>query len=168
MIMIGLILVCSNAMAEPCGYGISFGYGSGNNKIDIYRVGIKKDFSARWFETNLGSASGYFELSYNRWEYDSDDIDAVAFSPVFTYAFGDPADWVRPYVEGGVGLAYLDEYRINQRNLSTHFQFENRIGIGARISFVDVNVRYMHYSNASIKGPNDGIDIWLFTTAIQF
>ena len=54
------------------------------------------------------------------------------------------------------------------RILSTNFQFEDRIGAGVRIGFLDVNFRYMHYSNASIKDPNHGIDIFIFTTAVQF
>lgn len=166
--IISLILFYSIAMAESSGYGMSFGYGVGNSKIDIYRVGIKKDFSSKWFETENGYFSGYFELSLNHWEVDNDAINGVAFSPVFAYYFGDKADFVRPYIEGGIGIAYIDEYHIADRNLSTNFQFEDRIGVGARIGFFDLNFRYMHYSNASIVGPNDGIDIWIFTTAIQF
>ncbi|WP_442875396.1 acyloxyacyl hydrolase [Desulfobacula sp.] len=32
----------------------------------------------------------------------------------------------------------------------------------------DLSFRYMHYSNASIKSPNHGINVWILTTAIQF
>ncbi|MBC2703823.1 MAG: acyloxyacyl hydrolase [Desulfobacula sp.] len=39
---------------------------------------------------------------------------------------------------------------------------------GTRKGFFDLNFRYMHYSNASIKGLDHGIDIWIFTTSIQF
>ncbi len=163
------VLLSSNAMAADfSGYGLSFGYGEADPDIDIYRVGVKKDFSAKWFQTDFGYLSGYFELSYNRWEYENEDINGVALSPVFVYYFGDKSNKIRPYIEGGIGVTYIDEYYIADRNLSTNFQFEDRIGAGVRIGFVDLNFRYMHYSNASIKGPNNGIDILMFTTAIQF
>lgn len=168
LVLAAVLLISSAAMAEPSGYGLSFGYGEADPDIDIYRVGIKKDFSSKWFKTDIGYLSGYFELSYNHWEWNSQDIDAVAFSPVFAYYFGDESNTIKPYIEGGIGGAYLDEYRIADRNLSSNLQFEDRIGAGVRIGFVDFNFRYMHYSNASIEDPNHGIDILMFTTAIQF
>ncbi len=168
LLIAGFVLFYNCAMAESTGYGISFGYGEADPDIDIYRLGIKKDFPSKWFKTDIGYLSGYFELSYNHWEWNDQEIDGVAFSPVFTYYFGDEKNFIRPYIEGGIGLAYVDDYYIADRNLSTNFQFEDRIGIGARVGFLDLNFRYMHYSNASIKDPNDGINIWIFTTAIQF
>lgn len=168
LIVIVLTMFTSSAMAQSSGWGVSFGYGEADPDIDIYRVGIKKDFRAKWFETSVGHLSGYFELSYNRWEHDTGEVNGYAFSPVFAYYFGKESNFIRPYIEGGIGVTYIDEYRIADRNLSTNFQFEDRIGVGARIGFFDINARYMHYSNASIKSPNHGIDIWILTTAIQF
>lgn len=163
-----LALVYGNAMAGASGYGLSFGYGEADTDIDIYRIGVKKDFPAKWFKTDIGYLSGYFELSYNRWESDNGDTNGVALSPVFVYYFGNGSNKIKPYIEGGIGVAYIDEYHIAGRNLATNFQFEDRIGAGVRIGFVDLNFRYMHYSNASTKSPNDGIDILMVTTAIQF
>ncbi|MFH2061338.1 MAG: acyloxyacyl hydrolase [Pseudomonadota bacterium] len=168
LLVAGLALIYSSAMAESSGYGLSFGYGEADPDIDIYRVGLKKDFTAKWFKTDFGYVSGYFELSYNYWEWNSQDINGVALSPVFAYFFGDESNLIRPYIEGGIGVAYLDEYFIADRNLSSNLQFEDRIGAGVRIGFIDLNFRYMHYSNASLKAPNHGIDILMFTTAIQF
>lgn len=168
VLILGLILLGSSAMAESSGYGISFGYGEADPEIDIYRVGLKKDFPARWFETRVGYLSGYFELSYNHWEYNDQDINGVALSPVFVYFFGKESNLVKPYIEGGIGAAYLNDYFIADRDLSTNLQFEDRIGAGVRIGFFDLNFRYMHYSNASIKQPNHGIDILMMTTSIQF
>lgn len=165
----GSIKLKDRAAAGPYGYGISFGYGEADPDINIYRVGLKKFFLLNWLKTNAGQLSGYFELSFNHWEHNNNDyINSVSFSPVFAYFFGDESNLIRPYIEGGIGLAYIDEYHISDRNLSTNFQFEDRIGIGVRIRFFDLNFRYMHYSNCSIKDPNNGIDNFIFTTAIQF
>ena len=168
LLVVGLMLFYNAASAGSDGFGVSFGYGVSNDDIDIYRLGVKKDFSSRWFESGTGYLSGFFELSYNRWDDDNDEINAVAFSPVFAYYFGKDTDFIRPYVAGGIGAALLDDYRIHNRNLSSHYQFEDRIGLGARMGIFDVNFSYFHYSNAGLKSPNDGIDIWLFTGAIRF
>jgi lipid A 3-O-deacylase len=168
LLVLSLFMFYNTAIAGSSGYGISFGYGEADPNIDIYRLGIKKDFTSKWFESSFGYASGYFELSYNHWEHNNGDINGIALSPVFAYYFGDESNVVQPYIEGGIGIAYIDEYFIADRNLSTNFQFEDRIGIGARIGFFDLNFRYMHYSNASIRQPNHGIDILMFTTSIHF
>jgi len=166
--MVGLMLFCTNAIAASDGLGLSLGYGVGKEDIDIYRLGFKKDYSSIWLESGTGYLSGFFELSYNHWGYRSDEINGLAFSPVFAYFFGKDNDFTRPYIAGGIGIALIDEYHIHNKNLSSHFQFESRIGLGTRIGFFDMNVSYFHYSNAGIKTPNDGIDMWLFSGAIQF
>ncbi|MEN8212570.1 MAG: acyloxyacyl hydrolase [Thermodesulfobacteriota bacterium] len=168
LLVLSLVLLSNIAMAESSGYGISFGYGAADSNIDIYRLGIKKDFTSKWFESNLGYFSGYFELSYNHLEHNNGDINAVVLSPVFVYYFGSESNTIRPYIKGGIGVAYLDEYHIADRNLSTNLQFENKIGVGTKIGLFGLNFLYIHYSNASIKEPNDGIDIWMFTTSIDF
>lgn len=171
-VVILLFLMCGTTMAEPSGFGIALGYGRANGKAnletDIYRAGLKKDFTAKWLEHGCGYFSGYFELSYNRWECKGQYINAVGISPVFAYHFGNQSNAIIPYIEAGIGIAYLDEYRIAYRNLGSHWQFEDRVGLGARIGFVDLNLRYLHYSNANLESPNDGIDILMFTVAFQF
>ncbi|MCG8550122.1 MAG: acyloxyacyl hydrolase [Desulfobacterales bacterium] len=150
------------------GYGVSLGYGQSNDNIDVYRAGLLKQWDVKWFESKIGYIDGYFELSYSRWENGGDDVNAAALSPVFQYVFhtGNAA-WY-PYIEAGIGVAYLDDYTINNRDLSSNFLFEDRIGVGVRIKNIDINFRYMHYSNAGLKEPNDGIDILLGTLAWYF
>ena len=160
------LFAASNAMAGP--YGVTLGYGEGNNGIEIYRFGVTRDFQVQWFENETGFLSGYFELSYNHWTKGGDDVNGVALSPVFAYYFNAGDQTVRPYVEAGIGVAYIDETRINGRNMSSNFQFEDRIGAGIKIKALDLNLRYMHYSNAGIEAPNDGIDIIMGTLGWSF
>ncbi|MBP8830003.1 MAG: acyloxyacyl hydrolase [Desulfobacter sp.] len=149
-------------------WGVSLGYGQSIDHIDIYRAGFLKQLNAKWIESKTGYARGYFELSYNRWESGREDVNAVAFSPVFQYVFyAGNATWY-PYIEAGVGVACLDDYTINDRNLSSNLLFEDRAGAGIRIKNVDISLRYMHYSNARLKEPNDGIDILIGTLAWYF
>jgi lipid A 3-O-deacylase len=104
---VALILFSGLAVAEEqTGYGVSFGYGmTALDSVDIYRIGLKKDFKAKWFEKESGYLSGYFELSYNRWEHESNDINAFALSPVFAYYFINADKYVTPYIEFGIGGA---------------------------------------------------------------
>jgi len=150
------------------GWGVSLGYGQSSDQIDIYRAGLLKQWHVKWLENQTGYVRGYFELSYNRWAYGRDDVNAIAFSPVFQYVFhtGNAA-WY-PYIEAGFGASCLDNYTISGRNLSSNLQFEDRVGAGIRIRNVDVSFRYMHYSNADLKMPNDGIDILIGTLAWFF
>jgi lipid A 3-O-deacylase len=158
----------STAMAETPGYRAFAGYGQGQDHIDIFRLGGQKPFSSQWFESSLGTLSGYFELSLNRWEHSGKKIHGIAFSPVFVYYFNTGSSSVIPYVEAGIGAAYLDDYRIGGRNLSSNLQFEDRISIGAMILRMDIKLGFLHYSNAGLKSPNDGIDIWMGTVAWRF
>lgn len=55
--------------------------------------------------------------------------------------------------------------------MSTHFLFEDRIGFGIEIgteSKHDLNFKYLHYSNADIKKPNQGTDIFMFSYIYSF
>jgi lipid A 3-O-deacylase len=115
--------------------------------------------------------SGYHEISLNYWEHGDESIKLAAYSPVFTYVFAGPAKFISPYFEGGIGVSWLSDKMISGRDLSTYFQFEDRIGIGLKIGRQlrhDLNVKYVHYSNASIKQPNDGIDSFMISYNLYF
>lgn len=145
---------------------ISLGIGKSRDSINIYRVGFQQEFGSNWFESKTGHLSGHHEASLNCWEHERESIQQVAYSPVFGYSFNGLSSSVMPYLEAGIGIGFLSKKTINGRDLSTHFQFEDRIGIGVKIGKQnrhDLSFRYMHYSNASIKQPNDGIDIFIFS-----
>ncbi|MGB7061423.1 MAG: acyloxyacyl hydrolase [Candidatus Zixiibacteriota bacterium] len=151
--------------------GISLGMGTARGSIDIFHVGFQKQFGKSWFESRVGCLSGYHEMSLNSLEHREESIRQIAYSPVFTYSFAGPTEIVSPYIEGGIGISLLSDKMISGRDLSTYFQFEDRIGVGLRIGRThihDLNVRYMHYSNASIKQPNDGIDMLMISYSCYF
>nr|WP_321398510.1 acyloxyacyl hydrolase [uncultured Desulfobacter sp.] len=158
----------AQGILDTGGWGISLGYGESSDDIDIYRAGLLKQWGVTWFDSNAGHVDGYFELSYNRWEHGGDEVNAVALSPVFQYVFHVKSDFWYPYIEGGIGVAYLDDYTINNRDLSSNLVFEDRIGAGVRIKNLDLSFRYMHYSNAGFEEPNDGIDILIGTLSWYF
>ena len=146
---------------------VTINYGQSKDNIDIYRLGVRRDFSTRWFESSVGYLSGYWEGSLNYWNGYGVDNFGVALSPVFAYYFN-LSDTLHPYLEGGIGASLFSETKMGPRDLSTHFLFEDRLGVGLRMGRWDFAFRYMHYSNASIKQPNDGIDIFIGSISYRF
>jgi lipid A 3-O-deacylase len=151
--------------------GVSLGYGRSKSSVNIYHLGIQRDFGINWFESKTGQMSGYHEASFNYWEHGSETAKQVAYSPVFTYEFTGFNPSVSPYLEGGIGGSYITKTEIGGRNMSTHFLFEDRIGFGIEIgteSKHDLNFKYLHYSNADLKNPNEGTDIFMFSYIYSF
>ena len=149
--------------------GATASYGESHHGIKIYRLGLRKDFDSKWAKSSIGYFSGYYELSFNYWKGKTNHNKTnygVALSPVFGYYF-DLGD-IKPYVEGGIGASLYRYTYIDNRNISSHFLFEDRIGAGVRVKNFDFNFRYMHYSNAGIVKPNSGIDIFIGSISYKF
>lgn len=76
---------------------------------------------------------------------------------------------IRPYLELGLGGSLFSSTTVATRNLSTRFQFTEWVGVGLEFArHVTVGWRYSHFSNASIKQPNDGIDIHQIVVGARF
>ena len=74
-----------------------------------------------------------------------------------------------PYAEVGFGLAALNHVGLGGKDYSTGFQFTERIGAGLTFPHGwSVGWQYAHYSNASIKTPNDGIDMQQIVIGVSF
>ena len=149
---------------------ISLGVGKSKESVNICRLGFQREFDSKWLKWKTGCVSGYHEVSLNYWEYNNESIKGAAYSPVFIYEFQLNRNMF-PYLEAGIGVSYISGKIIGCRDLSSHFQFEDRVGIGAKIGKQenhDLNLRYMHYSNAGIKQPNQGISIFIFSYTCSF
>ena len=168
--LFGSYAMCAEEKADqPFISSISLGVGiTHHDDISIYRLGVRKDVDYKAFENPTGWLSGYFEASLGYWSKRDDQVYVGAISPVFVYYFGEPTWTVQPYIEAGIGVSCISETKIDSRDLASAFQFEDRVGFGVKIKYVDVSVRYMHYSNASISDPNDGMDIFIGTVGWCF
>lgn len=82
---------------------------------------------------------------------------AWRLTPALRYGFADG----RAYVEAGVGGALFVETRLEDRDLSTSFQFEDRLAAGIRLDRGgELGVGVSHYSNAGLDRPNDGFEVF--------
>ena len=103
-----------------------------------------------------------FEMSANFWRFgpenDTDQNVVLAVSPVLTFSLGNVFE-KELLAEFGIGVSLLDDTTFAGKNVSTHYQFEDRLGLIYRLSSEDsISLRYLHYSNAGFKKPNPGLD----------
>ncbi len=123
-----------------------------------YRLGTQFDFSESWLQSSVGRVTGYWDAGYTYWESGngSSGSNSLSFAPVFVYEFA--GDSVKPFIEAGIGVAVFSETEVDGNKLGSAFQFEDRLGVGLRFAEQEVGLRAMHYSNASIKEPNEGVE----------
>ena len=83
----------------------------------------------------------------------NDTLWQISAVPMFRYHFD------RLYLEAGIGASLFNGTGIEDRQLSTAFQFSDHIGIGYRFSpNLTVGYRFSHFSNGGIRRPNAGIN----------
>ena len=135
----------------------------GDRNIVVYGAGLG---SGPWWTTELDtdkllSLSGI--ASVDVWDAPHAAINrtlvAIGAYPVLRLDLGTVAGVV-PYIELSVGFNVLSHTWIDDRRLSTAFQFGEFVGVGAAFGDkreFDLALRYQHISNADIKRPNDGL-----------
>lgn len=131
-----------------------------------YRIGLAFDWDKKWFESSTGHLTGYWDAAYTYWEGgDASGAHSLSFAPVFVYEFG-TSGYV-PFIEAGIGIAAFSKTDVGDQRLGSSFNFEDRIGLGVKLPGQQkVGIRAIHYSNAGIKQPNDGIESYsLFYSA---
>jgi lipid A 3-O-deacylase len=153
-------------------WSLETGYG---NKTALVRLGASWDWERRWLSAGEYHLGGYWQGTLAHWrakrygnaQADQEDLIAVGITPVLRYQRHDERGW---YAELGIGLHLLsDDYNNNGRELSTHFQFGDHIGVGYVFSRgMEIGLSYQHFSNGSIKQPNDGVNFVIVRLAYPF
>jgi len=148
----------------PCALAVDiFATAGGDRHIAVFGGGIGWE---PWWSMPLEgdrqlSLRGIASLSY--WvapdNPDPHSLFALGLYPVLRLDMA-PLGGAAPYLEGAIGFNLLSHTWIENRRLSTAFQFGEYVGVG--LSFgdkhqFDLGARYQHISNADIKRPNDGL-----------
>lgn len=150
--------------------GISIGIGKGDEDITAYRISGFQDWQKNLNISSNWLLKGFWEISLSNWNsnnsvhHDNHTITLFALSPVFVIQ--NTSLSFLPYVQAGIGGAWLSDTEIGRKELSTHFQFEDRIGVGfhlGREHAFNLNFSAFHFSNGSIKQPNEGVNLLLLT-----
>ncbi|PRB80268.1 acyloxyacyl hydrolase [Pseudomonas sp. MYb185] len=140
--------------------GITFQIGESSENTTTYRIGAQFEFGRTLWQSQSGGVqlNGYWDAGVTRWS--GLDATSLTLTPMFRLSFGASDGGVTPFVEGGIGAAYFTETDLDDQDLGSKFQFEDRLGAGLMFaSGSEVGIRAYHYSNAGIKKPNDGINM---------
>ena len=124
------------------------------------RFDVAFDWSEHWLLSDVGRVTGYWDAGVTQWESGkrASARTSVSFAPVFVYEFT-TRGWAVPFVEAGVGVSLFSGTQVGDRAMGSAFHFEDRLGAGFKFSNQDkIGVRVIHYSNAGIKQPNNGIE----------
>ncbi len=94
--------------------------------------------------------------------------DGYTFSvaPILSYTL--PQASFSPYIETGIGLAYISNSAMENIEKSTNFQFTEILGIGLQLFDWRMGYRFRHISNAGISLPNNATDIHSLHVSYQF
>ena len=146
---------------------MSVAIGQTGDSTMTYRLGTQFDFDRSWFASDVGRLTGYWDAAYTYWEGDETASNhSLSLSPVFVYEFA--GERFKPYIEAGIGIAAFSSTELEDNELGSSFQFEDRLGMGVRFADQEVGVRVMHYSNAGIKDPNDGVESYSLHYRLSF
>lgn len=151
---------------------IEFGTG---NETKLVRLGVQWKWNSRWWQSNGTHIGGYWDLTIAQWRGDhyrgvsgrEQNITAVGITPVFRFQNDDLKGF---YAEAGIGAHLLSElYNNNGRRLSTAFQFGDHLGAGYVFeNNLDIGLKIQHFSNASIKKPNNGVNFAILRIMYPF
>lgn len=188
ILCIMILCSCFYSAISSARLGLGFASGVGVESIVPYRLAISWEFDRVWPKIDDPRQWGLninIEGSFAHWqgkqkpEYglygpdNNDQLRAITLGPVFRWQRKDLYSnlAIAPYVELAVGASWLSRRVIGGRRLSLHYQFEDNFGLGARFGKrqqYDITLRGFHYSNASIKRPNSGVNLAMLSLAYWF
>jgi hypothetical protein len=165
-----LLAGASGALAAEPEWGLSVARSFDAHETDILRLTYRRPLEprdgARWWPQQL-------QLGASVWRVP--DLGGVTrrfdvnVTPVWRSenAFGGAA---KGYVEAGLGVYLLSHSIQNDTNrLPTSLEFGSHLGAGLRLgSQATVGVAVQHISNAGIKQPNGGINLYMVTASYRF
>ncbi|MCW5588712.1 MAG: acyloxyacyl hydrolase [Legionellales bacterium] len=180
-IAIGLMTLILSLTTYASGIdSASLSIGAGNPAhLRGARIAVQKLWNLQLFPSDGWSIGGYWDANLAYWHTKGDSngryksISIIGLNPVFRLQPNHNVLWtLRPYFEASVGIAALSAKNLANRGLGANWSFEDLLGLGVRFGQhqqYDVSLHYLHYSNAGIKPPNNGIDVkYLLTLRYYF
>ena len=143
--------------ADTGAVGLKYGVGDDYKRTTlVYETPALWDYTLRgnWGRLELTGEGG---VSY--WKADGSRSPGNAWQ---VHATPFLRWWVseRFFIEGGIGVTLFNKTRFAGETISTAFQFGDQVGVGFMLTKNSkLGLRYAHFSNASIKRPNPGLDV---------
>lgn len=160
------------------GFSIAQGHGEPNN-LRGGRASLVWNWHRSWLKDKPVNITGFWDVSVAYWSTDGNSqglykgITTFAAAPVFRLIPSPRYNWpITPFLELGVGVAMHTNDRLGKRNLGSNFAFQDLLGFGfalGRKRDLLISYHYLHYSNANIWRPNQGVDVkYLFQMMYLF
>ena len=163
----GLAAAQASSGSEPAGAWRALVEVGSAHQLRMARVGIVYDWESSW---RLGSSLalfGHTELVAGRWQvqpaerYLRSGFTQVGLTPALRLS---GASRTGPYAELGIGgNAIFPLYQALNTRFGTVFNFGDHLGLGWRLPGrhgPELGIRFEHYSNAGIKKPNPGQNLF--------
>lgn len=134
------------------------------------RVGYAREIDWEFWSTGVGHFQPAVEAGGGLW-FSSDKTDVnFDVTPMLTYVLHTDGE-VTPFLEVGVGGAYIEHEEFDDRELGSHFQFRDVVGLGMAFGPQErysLRARLVHYSNADLADENDGINFFVLSCGVSF
>jgi hypothetical protein len=115
---------------------------------------------------------GYWDYSIAYWftqikvSGEPSSIVALAAAPVLRLEKLH-TEYFKPFLEASLGAVWLSHSRLGHRNVGSQINFQDMLGVGTYFGAkqqYEISGHYLHYSNAGIFPPNNGLDVKLLVT----
>lgn len=151
---------------EQSAFRLSAGYHNKYTRTEIaYETPSLFRSNNHRFDIRLEASLAYFHTHHTPLASKSrNNLWQLGVTPMLRWWIND-----RWYLEGGIGATFMSHTRFANENFSTSFQFGDHLGFG-RVLGDDyrIGIRFSHFSNASIKKPNPGLNIIQLTLSKSF
>ncbi len=157
---------------------LSLGTDEGSINADIYRLGLENRWKRTWFNGGAWNVGGYWdaELAYIKTDDaehgENDELYDISLTPVFRLQRDTAlSSGVSPFAEAGIGAHLFSTTSLADDSYSTAFQFGSLLGFGlgfGKYGQYELGYRFQHISNASIKKPNDGLNLHMLRLGYSF
>lgn len=173
ILLAGAALAVDAAAADLRPGSVFIEAGEGKGSVDAAVVGAAWPWAWR-HPTEHGEFTGATEASVARWtapqKIGRESFTLLAVVPMFRWrGNGGRSPW---YFEAGIGLMYVDPlFRTAYKRFPTHVNFADTLGLGRDFGERgqhELGLRVSHYSDAGIKRPNPGQNIFRLHYAYKF
>jgi hypothetical protein len=163
-ILLSLFLLAQPAIAADRELGLIFGRGSESADTDIVRLTYRRPLQGPdkwWMPSHLQLGASVWRVPDIRGITRRFDVNAT---PIWRHDMG------AVYVEAGLGVYFLSKTINNDdTRVPSSFEFGSHVGSGIRLGKdFSLGVGVQHLSNAGIKQPNGGINLWMITSSFAF
>jgi lipid A 3-O-deacylase len=162
-LLLSVLLLAQPAVAADPELGLVLGRGTESADTDIVRLTYRRglDYDAWWIPSHLQLGASVWRVPDIRGITRRFDLNAT---PVWRHNIG-PA-----YVEAGIGVYFLTKTINNDdTRVPSSLEFGSHLGTGVQVGKdFSLGVGVQHLSNAGLKQPNGGINLWLLTTSVRF